>query len=166
MSAALDLGGLQRRMIGHAALILLVGMLAGIGLLVSLLGGMEVWPGNILPLHLPAGHHPGSSAEASQGRVDSSPSGAPTGLFVRPHPTTAAFASPAAGALIAQVKFARAMSARLAREAEGHGVGDSDSDAGSDASSGGRQMVSPVRAVAPAAPKVGRSVSRAATDAY
>ena len=37
------LTGVQRWMIGHAALILLIGMLAGVGLLVSLLGGVEVW---------------------------------------------------------------------------------------------------------------------------
>lgn len=53
MSTAMNLTGVQRKMIGHAALILLVGMLAGVGLLVSLLGGMEVWPGTILPLQLP-----------------------------------------------------------------------------------------------------------------
>lgn len=44
---------IQRRMIGHAAVILLIGMLAGVGLLVSLLGGLEVWPGAILPLQIP-----------------------------------------------------------------------------------------------------------------
>ena len=43
----------QRRMIGHAMLILLIGMFAGIGLLVSLIGGVEVLPGSLLPLHLP-----------------------------------------------------------------------------------------------------------------
>lgn len=40
-------------MIGHAAIILLIGMLAGVGLLVSLVGGVEVWPGKILALELP-----------------------------------------------------------------------------------------------------------------
>jgi hypothetical protein len=44
---------IQRRMVGHASVILLIGMLAGIGLLVSLLGGLEIWPGFILPLQLP-----------------------------------------------------------------------------------------------------------------
>jgi tetrahydromethanopterin S-methyltransferase subunit F len=34
-------------------LILLVGMLAGIGLLVSLIGGLEMWPGKIFTIHLP-----------------------------------------------------------------------------------------------------------------
>lgn len=42
----------QRRMIGHGALILLVAMVAGFGLLVSLLGGIELWPGTITPLAL------------------------------------------------------------------------------------------------------------------
>lgn len=40
----------QRRMIGHSALIILVGMLAGFGLLISLLGGIELLPGTITPL--------------------------------------------------------------------------------------------------------------------
>jgi hypothetical protein len=53
MSEAPGLHGIQRRMVGHGALILLIGMLAGVGLLASLLGGMEVWPGTILPFHLP-----------------------------------------------------------------------------------------------------------------
>lgn len=53
MSAATGLNGMQRRMVGHGALILLIGMLAGVGLLVSLLGGVEVWPGTLLSFHLP-----------------------------------------------------------------------------------------------------------------
>jgi len=53
MSAATGLHGVQRRMVGHGALILLIGMLAGVGLLVSLLGGLEVWPGTLLPFQLP-----------------------------------------------------------------------------------------------------------------
>lgn len=56
MNRAVDmqgaLAGVQRRMIGHAALILLIGMLAGVGLLVSLLGGVEIWPGSLLPVKL------------------------------------------------------------------------------------------------------------------
>ncbi|OXI33570.1 hypothetical protein CFB84_38225 [Burkholderia aenigmatica] len=48
---------LQRQMIGHGMLILLIGMLAGIGLLVSLIGGLETWPGRLVSVHLP-----GSSA--------------------------------------------------------------------------------------------------------
>jgi hypothetical protein len=44
---------LQRRMIGHAALILIVGMLAGLGLLVSLIGGIELIPGQVIDLSIP-----------------------------------------------------------------------------------------------------------------
>ena len=43
----------QRRMIGHGMLILLIGLLAGIGLLVSLIGGIEAWPGKLFPIGLP-----------------------------------------------------------------------------------------------------------------
>ena len=56
MKLAIDphgpLTGIQRRMIGHAAIILLIGMLAGMGLLVTLLGGVEIWPGSLLPIKL------------------------------------------------------------------------------------------------------------------
>jgi hypothetical protein len=45
--------GLQRKMIGHGAVILLIGMCAGIGLLMSLLGGVELIPGSIVPLEVP-----------------------------------------------------------------------------------------------------------------
>ena len=45
---------LQRTLVAHAALILLIAMLAGIGLLASLVGGLEVWPGHILTFGLPA----------------------------------------------------------------------------------------------------------------
>jgi hypothetical protein len=38
----------QRRMLGHGALIMLVAFAAGIGLLVSLLGGIELIPGHIV----------------------------------------------------------------------------------------------------------------------
>jgi uncharacterized membrane protein len=48
------LNDLQRRMVGHGALMLLVAMLAGVGLLVSVLGGIEVWPGRILAVDLPS----------------------------------------------------------------------------------------------------------------
>lgn len=114
----------------------------------------------VLPLHLPAGRKEGGAASgaslASPDHAGGS-SEAPDG-GAAPHSATAAFASPAAGALVAQVKFARAMSARMARDSEGRGiiagVGDSDSDADSDASSGGRQMVAPVSG-APSNVKVG-----------
>lgn len=38
----------QRSMVGHGAVILLIGMVAGIGLLISLLGGIELIPGQII----------------------------------------------------------------------------------------------------------------------
>ena len=44
---------IQRRMTGHAALILFVAMCAGIGLLVSAVGGIELIPGNIVALDVP-----------------------------------------------------------------------------------------------------------------
>lgn len=47
------IGDIQRRMIGHGAIIILVGMLAGVGLLLSLLGGLEVWPGTLVPIQIP-----------------------------------------------------------------------------------------------------------------
>lgn len=34
-------------------LILLIGLMAGIGLLVSLIGGLEAWPGKLFPINLP-----------------------------------------------------------------------------------------------------------------
>jgi hypothetical protein len=42
----------QRKMVGHAALMLLIAMLAGIGLLIALLGGLELIPGQILPIDI------------------------------------------------------------------------------------------------------------------
>jgi len=47
------LRGLQRRMIGHGMLILLIGLLAGVGLLISLIGGLETLPGKLIALQLP-----------------------------------------------------------------------------------------------------------------
>jgi hypothetical protein len=46
---------IQRRMIGHAALILFIGMLAGFGLLMSLIGGIELIPGTITPISIVGG---------------------------------------------------------------------------------------------------------------
>lgn len=46
------LPAIQKRMIGHGLLILLIGLLAGIGLLISLIGGVEVFPGRLIPLEL------------------------------------------------------------------------------------------------------------------
>src|SRR5689334_12577291 len=44
---------LQKRMTGHGAAVLLVGMLAGTGLLISLLGGLELIPGTITSFSIP-----------------------------------------------------------------------------------------------------------------
>jgi len=41
---------LQRIMIGNGLLVILAAMFAGFMLMFSLLGGMEVWPGQIIPL--------------------------------------------------------------------------------------------------------------------
>lgn len=45
-------GNIQVRMIGHAAVIMLVAFLAGGGLLASLLGGLELVPGTISPIEI------------------------------------------------------------------------------------------------------------------
>ena len=43
---------LQRIMIGNGLLVVLAAMLAGFMLMFSLIGGVEIWPGHILPLHI------------------------------------------------------------------------------------------------------------------
>lgn len=43
---------MQRLMVGHGLLVVLVSMLAGFMLMFSLIGGIEVWPGTILPLSI------------------------------------------------------------------------------------------------------------------
>ena len=43
---------LQKTMIGHGLLVILVAMLAGFMLMFQLIGGLEYWPGQILPLHI------------------------------------------------------------------------------------------------------------------
>lgn len=43
----------QKKMIGHGAGVVLVGLFAGVGLLVSLLGGIELIPGQIIELSIP-----------------------------------------------------------------------------------------------------------------
>jgi hypothetical protein len=44
---------LQRRMIGHGAIVTLMALLAGFGLTMSLVGGFEVFPGQILAFEMP-----------------------------------------------------------------------------------------------------------------
>ncbi len=41
---------IQRTMIGHGLLVVLVAMLAGLMLMFTLLGGMEIWPGTIVSI--------------------------------------------------------------------------------------------------------------------
>jgi len=43
----------QRRMVGHGAIIILIALAAGFGLVMSLIGGFEVFPGNILTFDFP-----------------------------------------------------------------------------------------------------------------
>lgn len=44
----------QRRMIGHGAIVMLIGLIAGFGLAMELVGGFEVFPGTILGFDLPS----------------------------------------------------------------------------------------------------------------
>jgi hypothetical protein len=43
----------QRKLVAHGTLILLIAMLSGIGLLASLIGGLELWPGHIMAFDMP-----------------------------------------------------------------------------------------------------------------
>ena len=43
----------QRRMIGHGAIVMLIALFAGFGLVISLVGGLEVFPGTILSFTFP-----------------------------------------------------------------------------------------------------------------
>lgn len=61
----MPLTNLHKRMVGHGALILLVGMFAGVGLLIGLLGGVELLPGHIVALELPG--NPGAWARTHVG---------------------------------------------------------------------------------------------------
>lgn len=42
-----------RRMTGHGAIIIFIGLIAGFGLIMSLLGGFEVFPGTIIGFDIP-----------------------------------------------------------------------------------------------------------------
>ena len=42
-----------RNMIGHSAVVIFIALLAGWGLVISLLGGLEIFPGNILAFEIP-----------------------------------------------------------------------------------------------------------------
>ncbi|MFT3792318.1 MAG: hypothetical protein QM741_14875 [Rudaea sp.] len=58
---------LQRKLVAHGALILLIAMLAGVGLLASLVGGIELWPGHIVNFGLPG--NPSSWARTHVGGI-------------------------------------------------------------------------------------------------
>ncbi|MEC9408534.1 MAG: styrene-oxide isomerase StyC [Abyssibacter sp.] len=42
-----------QQMIGHGAIVMLIGLIAGFGLVMSLIGGFEVFPGTILRFEIP-----------------------------------------------------------------------------------------------------------------
>lgn len=44
----------QRKMVGHGAIMMVFGLLAGFGLVMSLIGGFEIFPGYIVEFELPA----------------------------------------------------------------------------------------------------------------
>lgn len=58
---------LQKKMIGHAALILLVAMCAGVGLLISSIGAVELIPGKLIALDIPG--NPGAWARTHVGGI-------------------------------------------------------------------------------------------------
>jgi len=43
----------QKRMVGHGAIVMVIGLAAGFGLVMSLVGGFEVFPGTILAFEIP-----------------------------------------------------------------------------------------------------------------
>lgn len=43
----------QRRMVGHGAVVILIALAAGFGLVISLVGGFEVFPGTIIEFKFP-----------------------------------------------------------------------------------------------------------------
>ncbi len=55
----------QKRMVGHAAIIMLLALAAGFGLVMSLIGGFEVFPGKIISFELPG--TPGAWARTHAG---------------------------------------------------------------------------------------------------
>lgn len=54
-----------RRMMGHGFVVLLISMCMGLGLLISLIGGLELIPGSIIPFSIPG--DPGGWARAHVG---------------------------------------------------------------------------------------------------
>ncbi|KZX77023.1 hypothetical protein A3715_12050 [Oleiphilus sp. HI0009] len=46
------MNALQKRMVGHGAIIMLIGLIAGIGLVMKLIGGFEIFPNYIVQFEL------------------------------------------------------------------------------------------------------------------
>lgn len=57
----------QRRMIGHGAVVILIALAAGFGLVISLIGGFEVFPGTIVEFTFPG--DPGAWARTHAGGI-------------------------------------------------------------------------------------------------
>ena len=57
----------QRRMIAHGAVVILIALLAGFGLVISLIGGFEVFPGTIIEFEFPG--ETGAWARAHTGGI-------------------------------------------------------------------------------------------------
>ena len=57
----------QRRMVAHGALIILIALAAGFGLVISLIGGFEVFPGTIVEFGFPG--DPGAWARTHAGGI-------------------------------------------------------------------------------------------------
>lgn len=49
-----EMSARERRMVGHGAVVMVIGLLAGICLVMSLIGGFEVFPGEILEFEMPS----------------------------------------------------------------------------------------------------------------
>jgi len=54
----------QRKMIGHGSVVILLGLVAGFGLTMSLIGGFEIFPGHILEFNIPGNHSAWARAHA------------------------------------------------------------------------------------------------------
>jgi tetrahydromethanopterin S-methyltransferase subunit F len=57
----------QRRMVAHGAIIILIALASGFGLVMSLIGGFEIFPGTILPFQIPG--DPGAWARTHVGGI-------------------------------------------------------------------------------------------------
>ena len=57
----------QQQMVGHGAIVMIIGLAAGFGLVMSLVGGFEVFPGSILSFDIPGDN--GAWARAHAGGI-------------------------------------------------------------------------------------------------